>query len=208
MWPSWSGCSIVSFLSTTFGCAVIQRLVKWIDHVPEKRKPPELICGQNLCLTYALFISIELYTIVDPFFPVHLNVFDLGSHVWYSLKSSCTRKKGLEKRPSFCEYQGTWVEAIFMSTVPLRRSLAGSLRACVILEDLFVEMCFLDRLFHITFYTMPSRAVLPWPGWINFIDPKWEIGFVTSITLTGGQYKHRPTSEHVLHNWWLLERIK
>lgn len=190
MWPSWSGCSIE--LSEHH----IQRLVTLIDQVPERNDNHLNWSVGWTCASHMHCFSIELCTTVDP------SVSDLGSHVWYSLKSSCTRKEGLEKRPSFCEYRGTWVEAIFMSAVPFRRSQASSLTACVILEDLFVKMCVLDLLFHITFYTMPSRAVLPWPGWINFIDPKWGIGVVTSITLTGRQYRHRPTSEHVLHGCW------
>lgn len=81
-----------------------------------------------------------------------------------ALSRLAQERKAWRKDHPFVSIKELGVEAIFMSTVPLRRSLAGSLRACVILEDLLVEMCFLDSLFHLMFYTMLSRAVLPWPG--------------------------------------------
>lgn len=80
-----------------------------------------------------------------------------------ALSRLAQERKAWRKDHPFVSIEGLGWKPFSCQQCLFRISLAGSLRACVILEDLLVEM-FLDRLFLITFYTMPSTAVLPWPG--------------------------------------------
>lgn len=81
-----------------------------------------------------------------------------------ALSRLAQERKAWRKDHPFVSIKGLGWKPFSCQQCLLCRSLAGSLRACVILEDLLVEMCFLDSLFHLMFYTMLSRAVLPWPG--------------------------------------------